>query len=172
MKQEDYTYWLHLCKTSAVVQKLCDTDRAAKLYFVNTRLCGVHDGESEATVRLEVQYGSKPVDVWIQGFSRKSEKFHYTILGWSVVCFRVTRIDYCVPFLFPETKNSDPYVTRILTTFLKASTDYERTYSLFSKIVQQRTLQTALFAESLPWCSKTPDPTTSDRLFSYFWKML
>jgi hypothetical protein len=52
MKQEDYTYWLHLCKTSVVVRKLYNTDHAAKLYFVNTRLCGVHDGETEATLRL------------------------------------------------------------------------------------------------------------------------
>jgi len=52
MKHEDYTYWLHVCKTSAVVQKLYDTDSAAKLSFVKTHLCGVHAGETETTVCL------------------------------------------------------------------------------------------------------------------------
>jgi len=68
------------------------------------------------SVCLAVQSGLKPVDMRITGFSCNSETFHYMMLGWSVVCFRVTRIDYCVPFLFPETTNSDRYVTRILTT--------------------------------------------------------
>jgi hypothetical protein len=63
-----------------------------------------------------VQSGFKPVDMWITGFLCKSEKFHYIMLGLSVVLFRVTRIDYCVSFIFPETTNSDRYVTRILTT--------------------------------------------------------
>jgi len=35
-----------------VVQKIYDTDGAVKLYFVNTHLCGVHDGETEVTDRL------------------------------------------------------------------------------------------------------------------------
>ena len=69
------------------------------------------------TVCSAVQSGFKPVDMWITDFSCKSEKFHYMMLGWSVVCFRVTKIDYCFPFLFPETTISDRYVTRILTSF-------------------------------------------------------
>jgi hypothetical protein len=69
MKQEDYTYWLHLCKASAVVQKLYDTDRAAKLYFVNTRLCEAHDGETEATVRL---FGGA---VWFQTSGHVNNRF-------------------------------------------------------------------------------------------------
>jgi hypothetical protein len=55
---------MHLCKTSAVVQKLYDTDRALKFYFVKTRLCGVHDGETETqSICSAVQSSFKPVDM-------------------------------------------------------------------------------------------------------------
>jgi len=62
--KEDYTYCLHLCKTSAVFQKLYNTDRAAKLYFVKTHFCGyMMEKLRPKSVCSAVQSGFKPVDM-------------------------------------------------------------------------------------------------------------
>ena len=66
MKHEEYTYQLHLCKTSAVVQKLYDADLGAKLNFVNLHL---RDGEIESTVLL---FGG---EAWFQTGGHMNKRF-------------------------------------------------------------------------------------------------